>query len=226
MNATVGIHAVTPLIQSTEISSSEQTKGQNDGTSAGQRKVGLLWKGTEESDPHGKISWVKVAEVWALNKDLAPWNKSSLSSSSNDGNPQTQILTSAPATPDVDNVNNNNNSNGDAERNDGNGGSPDEPNNTEVEEEDETNKVRRIFLNFLRKSRKLGCWEYRRSAKKVNSKNIGPLLKIVDDLIKEELAKSSQITWNQLSISIYAGALTVDKIANQLNAEKQEKAKK
>jgi len=121
-------------------------------------KVGLLWKSIEESelqrlvsihsDPHGKISSVKVAEAWALNKDLPPRSKSSLSSkwssiknhagllSSTDyvGNsrmePRNQILTSAANTPTVDNVNinnnniNNNTTNSGGERNDGNGGSP------------------------------------------------------------------------------------------------------
>ena len=100
-------------------------------------------------------------------------------------------------------------------------------------EEDQTTPVdppdaliQQTFRKNLQKSRKIGCqMALRKPPKRVSGQHIKPIICVVDNLIKSEIRKkgSCRLTWNQLSVLVYAGALTVSELGNQLTSEKAEK---
>jgi hypothetical protein len=83
--------------------------------------------------------------------------------------------------------------------------------------------IQLTFRKNLQKSRKIGCqMTLRKPPKRVSGQHIKPIICVVDDLIKSEIHKKGPclLTWNQLSVLVYAGALTVSELGNQLTSEK------
>ena len=132
---------------------------------------------------------------------------------------------SKPSTSNVNTVNKNNNDNaGRREKEEGEGDYESE--NSKNSEDDVQPELRALFLQNLKKARKEGCYGFRTPPKRVKLKSTDPLMKKVDQLIKEDFVKRNvdKPTWNQLSIGVYAGAMTVDKIANRPTVEQQNRA--
>jgi hypothetical protein len=130
------------------------------------------------------------------------------------------------------NNNNNNNNNSNNNNNNNNDGSDpvyeegEEDYNVENLDVNIQPEIRALFWKNLKKARKLGCNTFRKPPKRVSIKSTDPLIKQVDSLIKGEFVrmKVDNPTWSQLSIGVYAGALTVDRIANQPTVDKQIRA--
>ena len=90
---------------------------------------------------------------------------------------------------------------------------------------DET--ITSVFKKNLKKARRIGCQTFRESPRRVAGKHIEPILSKVDSLIGEEVGRkiNGQLTWNQLSILVYAGATTVDELGNQTSDERRNHVK-
>ncbi len=88
-------------------------------------------------------------------------------------------------------------------------------------------RTKTIFVKNLKKSQKLGCDVFRKPPKRIICKRFQPIIKEVDDLMKEEIDRKAkgQLTWNQLSILVYAGAMTVDMLVGRSSEEKQSRSK-
>ena len=87
----------------------------------------------------------------------------------------------------------------------------------------QSKKGRRIFKKNLKKARRIGCEIYEKPSKRVISgKNTQPIISKMDDLMREEMDRkmNGETWWNQLSILVYAGAMTVDELCNQSSEEK------
>ena len=84
------------------------------------------------------------------------------------------------------------------------------------------------FKKNLRKARKIGCLpNIRKPPKRVSGKHIQPIISQVSKLLNNEIEsrKEGCLTWDQLSILVYAGAMTVSELGNQRMAEKIKKSK-
>ena len=84
------------------------------------------------------------------------------------------------------------------------------------------------FKRNLRKARRIGCQVYRKPPKRVTlGNNTKLILQTVDHLMMEEVDQKMKgaPTWNQLSVLVYAGALTVDELANQSSDEKRNRTR-
>jgi Reverse transcriptase (RNA-dependent DNA polymerase) len=108
------------------------------------------------------------------------------------------------------------------------GGDYEVENTGRIEEKEVQPDVRALFLKNLKKARKEGCKGFRKPLKRVKLRSTDPLMVEVDNLIKEDFVKRKvdKPTWNQLSIGVYAGAMTVDIIANRPTVEQQNRAAK
>jgi hypothetical protein len=85
-----------------------------------------------------------------------------------------------------------------------------------------------VFRKNLRKARIIGCEIYRKPPKRAISwKNTEPIISKVDDLMREKIVRKMNggTSWNQLSILVYAGAMTVDELCNQLSEEKRNRSR-
>jgi hypothetical protein len=94
---------------------------------------------------------------------------------------------------------------------------------------DPTNEVISLTFNkFLKDSRKIGCLPNKRKPpNKVSGKHIAPIIAEVKKLLEKEInsRKSGNLSWDQLSILVYAGAATVSRIGNQRSTEKINRSK-
>jgi Reverse transcriptase (RNA-dependent DNA polymerase) len=238
---TAGIHVSSLPTRQSDISSSEP-KGLGGGNSARQRKTGL-WSdveiqelrslATSNTGPRGVISWVKVEELWK-SRNLPERSKAALStkwrdliSRSKHADPTDvtavsqhdveSILTGASDSHNIivrcvdeDIVN-------------PTSASPMEPKRHPVPVTTDTSS---LFRKNLYKSRKIGCQPHKRKPPmKVTGIHIKPIVCEVDDLIKAELKNSGVLSWDKLSILVYAGAMTVSEIGNRHLTEKISRAK-
>ena len=95
-------------------------------------------------------------------------------------------------------------------------------------EDPETDDIKKIFFKYLKKSRKIGCDNIRKAPSRVTPNSLTQsIMDKVDLLLKEEVDQrmKGDPSWNQLSILVYAGALTVDEICNRSSREKQTRSK-
>lgn len=197
--------------------------------------------------PTGKISWVKVMEGWrALN--LGERSKASLSSKWRDINIRTatQVGTSqndpkrtqlnsqkkqkkepaiTPAAP-VSSVTPDAATASKITANSSSGSTRDiDP--SETPKEDPVDAVQSAFCRNLRKSKMIGCKpNSRKTPKRVSGRLAESLVSIVNGFIQKELdsLQPGQLSWDLLSILVYAGAMTVSEIANQGVKEKEQRA--
>ena len=66
----------------------------------------------------------------------------------------------------------------------------------------------------------------RKAPERVSGRHVKPIIYEVDKLIKAELdMKVGGISWDQLLILVYAGAMTVSEIRNRMVTEKLERSK-
>jgi len=94
---------------------------------------------------------------------------------------------------------------------------------------DSTIKVlEKTFYKNLKRARKIGCLPNKRKApSRVSGKHIKPIVTVVNSFIEKELNSrgGGRISWDQLSILVFAGAMTVSQIGNQGRTEKQTRSK-
>lgn len=206
------------------------------------------------TDSKGTISWVKVLEAWSTQKKLPVRSKASLSSKWFDIRSRTTVLDSASSqdkgtglcvTPDIsvlqqldqtaaDNAQVVNIAVKSKEKE-----SPVDDTivpapvninlNCEITaDQSRKDEIKSIFLKYLRKSRKIDCKAYRISPKRVKPcAYTQSIMNYIDDLMREEIDRhgGDALSWNQLSVLVYAGAMTVDKICNQKSEDRRNRAK-
>ena len=247
-NATDGIRAANlPTRRSDE--SSPERKGLSGVTPARQGRTGL-WSDLEieelkrlvpsNTDRQGKVSWAQVVAAW-ISLDLPSRTKAGLSSKWSCLKSKTPILLNPAPTQE----------NSELKKDDElvpHGQprvSPTKPlddysnmrdvNPVVVNElppnvaKDRTTKVISMtFQKYLKQARMIGCLPNKRKAPhKVSGKHIQPIIAEVNKLIEQRMnsRKGGNLSWDQLSILVYAGALTVSKVGNQRSTEKQLRSK-
>lgn len=245
----VDIHAaLLPARRSDE--SSPGRKGLSGDNPARRGKAGL-WSDLEiqelkrlvpaSTDPKGKVSWVQVEEAWKR-LNLPPRTKAGLSSKWTGLKPKTSTLLdigdSAPSqekaklrknaklnSPKIPRVLTPKSS-GQRVVNSVAAIDPTHPITPCI---DPMSKIiSETFEKYLKKARKIGCLPNRRKPpNKVSGKHVHPIVMEVDKLIEQKMnsGKGGGLTWDQLSILVFAGAMTVSKIGNQGSAEKQLRSK-
>ena len=87
--------------------------------------------------------------------------------------------------------------------------------------------VKSTFRKEYKKAQKIGCrMTMRKTPKRVSGNYVKPIICDVNRLINGELeSKGGRISWNKLSHLVYAGAMTVSKIGNLRNEEKQQRSR-
>jgi hypothetical protein len=82
-----------------------------------------------------------------------------------------------------------------------------------------------VFKKNLKKSRMIGCQTLRKPPKRVSGEHLKPIISTVNDLMREEICRkmNDRPSWNQLSILVYAGAMTVSSLGNQAADEKRKR---
>ena len=196
----------------------------------------------------GVISWVKVMEAWVSQK-LPPRTKASLSSrwyeirsrttllgSTGDGSVASGTVLSGvthvgvQSQQDADTARNVN------KREKGANPGPAHQDSVPVEKKslepgnmDNSSSVEiaKIFRKNYRKAQKMGFQILRKAPKRVSGKHIQPIISRVDDLMREisDRKMKGNPSWNQLSVLVYAGALTVDEVGNLQSEVKKEKSR-
>jgi hypothetical protein len=247
---------MTKLTQQSNKSPNRRNNGLSEDSSASQGRAGL-WKGNEEEElkrlvgihtgPKGIISWIKVLEAWS-SQNLPKRSKASLSSKWRDiksrptllnpTNDQDEtsvlILSTSPGIILPDNSNTTTTNTTQEMK------KPDEVQpavipqapipidiNNRLKTNEWSTRTKTIFVKNLKKSQKLGCDVFRKPPKRIICKRFQPIIKEVDDLMKEEIDRKAkgQLTWNQLSILVYAGAMTVGMLVGRSSEEKQSRSK-
>ena len=87
-----------------------------------------------------------------------------------------------------------------------------------------TDVVKETFAKCLKKSRRIDCQVYRKPPRRVIPNTyVQSIVGTVDILMKDEVDRkmNGAPSWNQLSVLVYAGAMTVDKLCNRLSDEKR-----
>jgi hypothetical protein len=202
------------------------------------------------TDPKGSVSWVKVVDAWT-SLNLHARSKASLSSKWSDIKSRTMLLDSASKqnsavlcrTPDIGVPQQQTNVDTTHEVSravkspkkkrpvaDTSAPAPGKNSLNLANEGDCSKKddIAFIFNKCLKKARRIGCQVYRKPPKRVTpGNNTQSILNIVDLLIKEEVDSKMKDapSWNQLSVLVYARAMTVDRICNQASEEKQSRSK-
>ncbi|CAF1686939.1 unnamed protein product, partial [Rotaria magnacalcarata] len=252
LNPIADIRAASPeLTHPSDESSLGRDKGLSKDAPVKQVKTGL-WTEIEitelrqlvgsNTNHAGNVSWVKVEKAWKLIANLPERSRASLSSKwydiktksailiadetnqtqgSADSNPDNTLTgfasnatTTAAAQVTVSNILGITTVVGDEEENQC----------PPVDSPDAL--IQLTFRKNLQKARKIGCqMTLRKPPNRVSGQHIKPIICVVDGLIKSELHKKGpcRLTWNQLSVLAYAGALTVSELGNQLTTEKAEK---
>ena len=246
---TVGIHAATMHTRPSERSLLER-QGPSIVASAGQGRMGL-WTDFEmeelkrlvgsNTDPKGRVSWVKVEEAWK-NLNLTGRSKASLSSKWTDiknksvnldsnqtqGSSQSNLdNTISGSVLDVGKSGSTTNQPPKVRSNVRNVNSTVATEQEKKEKEKEMEKknfevdIQLTFKKKLKQARKIGCqMTLRKAPKRVSGSHIKPIICVVNKLMKDELdLKVGQPSWNQLSILAYAGAMTVSEVGNRKGTE-------
>ena len=84
------------------------------------------------------------------------------------------------------------------------------------------------FNKYLKQARHIGCLPNKRKAsQKVSGKHIKPIISIVNKPLEKHLNPGTvgSLSWDMLSILVFAGATTVSEIGNQRSAAKQARSK-
>ncbi|CAF1645627.1 unnamed protein product [Adineta ricciae] len=237
-NVTVGVQAVTPLTQQSEISSSGRIKGPRQGRGRASEVGRYLYRADRDhllvenrrslesvsgrlrssgarDDSTVGVSATIEADLVRSNSPVDPPSSTVVAdtreekSGSKRGkkkNSNNRRNGSPPVNVNI--VNNNNNNNNFINNNDGSGSDKDEGEGgekteivlPEISEDDIQPDLGALFIRNLKKARKEGCDGFRKSLKK---------------------RKIDKPTWNQLSIGVYAGAMTVEMVANRSTVEIQ-----
>jgi Reverse transcriptase (RNA-dependent DNA polymerase) len=201
------------------------------------------------TDPKGTVSWVKVVEAWNSLK-LPLRTKASLSSKWYDIKPRTIVLDSAKAqnssvsgrTSEIGDLPSDVNTTPEVNIavKPKKKKSPEVPkcpapvnSNVKLEKKEEDcsgndDVVKATFDKYLKKSRRIDCKVYRIPPRRVIPNfHTQSITNMVDLLMKKEVDQKMKGTpsWNQLSVLVYAGALTVDRICNQSSDEKRLRSK-
>ena len=245
-NATVGIRVgVTKLTHQFNISPDGQSNGLGEDPSVDQRRTGL-WKSTEEAEltrlvgihtgTRGNISWVKVSEAWNLLK-LSSRSKASLSSKWREIKSRSTVLGSvtiqdstsdkpgldatSPQVKDQAEV---------VVEKESTVDNSSLPNNNNVDNDNNCSSktITSVFKKNLKKARKIGVQIYRKAPKRVSGQqHLKPIISTVDSLMREVMERKmkGKPSWNQLSVLVYAGAMTVDELANQSSREMKNRTK-
>ena len=198
------------------------------------------------TDPKGSIPWEKVLEAWNSLK-LPARTKASLSSKWSDMRSQANLLDSGKnqsstvvsGTPVAD-VQDQQQANANtaqevnrAARSKKRKNPDDVPSNPVPAndnltlgkiQDNSTDVVKATFTKCLKKSRKIDCQVYRKPPRRVvPSFQTQSIVNQVDALMKDEVDRkmNGTPTWNQLSVLVYAGAMTVDRLCNRLSDEKR-----
>jgi hypothetical protein len=247
---TAGIHAVTssPTHQSDE--SSSERKGPSGVAPVKQEKKGH-WRDSEieelrrlvgiHTDPTGTVSWVKVTEAW-INQNMPVRSKASLCSKwyGIRSKPAAVLRDDSTVRTRVSVVPNQDVLPGEASPISIAKGVAEPEAMRECERERESERengcerekkrerspeaISTVFDKHLRRARKIGCEPHmRRPPTRVSGKNIGLILREIDELVSRKVG--SNPTWNQLSIAVYAGAMTASTIGNRLMSEKLNRAR-
>jgi hypothetical protein len=90
-----------------------------------------------------------------------------------------------------------------------------------------TETITSVFKKNLKKARKIGFQIYRKAPRRVSGQHITPIISTVDRLMREEMERkmNGKPSWNQLSVLVYAGAMTVDELGNQSLTEMKNRSK-
>ncbi|CAF1135520.1 unnamed protein product [Adineta ricciae] len=207
---------------------------------------------TLHTDPKGKLSWTKVVEAWSTMK-LPIRSKASLSSKWSDIRARTISLDAAneqdntvlAVTADVG-VQQHQNTGIDNSQEVNRAVSPKKKEKLGVvlagtpssvkdnlkldktKEKSEKDPIEVLFAKYLKKSRKIGCEVYRKPTRRIIP-NFGTqsIIDKVDLIMSDQIIwkMNGEPTWNQLSILIYAGAITIEKLCNQASEEKRMRSK-
>ena len=246
-NATVGIlAALQPTQQSDE--SSPERKGQSGVIPARQGKA-ALWSDLEiqelkrlvpeNTDPKGKVSWIRVEEAWKQ-LNLPPRTKAGLSSRWTGLKTKTPtLLTNSEPVPTRGKAKLKTKAQLTSQKhisrvsptdpsqravNSGAAIDPPPPKKDSINTKD----ISSTFEKCWKRAQKIGCLpNKRKSPNKVSGKHIQPIISEVNKLIGQKMnsRKRGSLTWDQLSNLVYAGAMTVSKIGNQGSTEKQLRSK-
>ncbi|CAF1587196.1 unnamed protein product [Adineta ricciae] len=233
---------------STEISVKQSRVGQ--WTSREEEELKQL--ATLHTDPKGKVCWAKVVEAWSTMK-LPIRSKASLSSKWSDIRARAISLDAAneqdntvlAVTTGVG-VQQHQNTGTDNSQEVNRAVSPKKkkkvvvvPAGTpspvkdnlkldKIKEKSEKDPIEVLFAKYLKKSRKIGCEVYRKPTRRIIP-NFGTqsIIDKVDLIMSDQIIRkmNGEPTWNQLSILVYAGALTVEKLCNQASEDKRNRSK-
>lgn len=90
-----------------------------------------------------------------------------------------------------------------------------------------TETIKMVFKKKLQQARKIGCLPNKRKPpKKVSGKQVQPILSEVNKLVDAQMDSwNGSLSWDRLSILVYAGAMTVSTISNQGVTEKQQRSR-
>jgi hypothetical protein len=244
---TVSIRTVTQHIQTSEKRPSGLDKGQDGAVPVKQGRVGLWTSGEEEelkrlvsahTDAKGNITWVKVMDAWNSLK-LPVRSKASLSSKWSSIRSRTTLLdlksdrngTVLCRTPDTtQEVNIAVKSKKKSPVAAVPAPAPVKNSLNLVKTGDCPKKdiIDVIFKKHLKNARRIGCQAYRTPPKRVMpGNNTQTILNKVDTLMREEVDRkvNGDVSWDQLSVLVYAGAMTVDEVCNQASDEKRTRSK-
>lgn len=250
--STVGIHAAKPSSRSDE--SPLGRKGPGGVTPACQKRA-IQWSSEEIKElrrlatsnicPKGNVVWGKVEEAWR-ELGLPPRSKAGLSSkwtaikkqtSTSQGISEETQRTQDSAESSESSVLISDVRPKEAPSNEhlADGPSPREVNPAVAIQPDlppmvdTTEKViEKTFKKYLHQARMIGCLpNKRKTPNKVSGLHAKPIVSEVDKLIEAEMSSKNggNPSWNQLSILVYAGAMTVSEIGNQRSTEKVSRLK-
>jgi hypothetical protein len=201
---------------------------------------------SSNTGPTGKVSWVKVDEIWktlnlserskasltakwrSINIDVArgqPLNdQKEAQNSTKKATPKTKAeedsstsVTTAIAGASVTTSN---------IAGDRNTVSKDQTDGTAAATVDPS--IIEIFKKNLEISKKIGCKpNSRKPPHRISDRGVQPLINVVNELIERELRgkNGGPLAWSHLSILVYAGALTVTEIGGKKGVEKRERTK-
>ncbi|CAF4300602.1 unnamed protein product [Rotaria magnacalcarata] len=240
---TAGIHAIPlPIRQFERLSKDVPVKQAKTGLWTEIEITELRQLISNNTNHAGTVSWVKVEKAWKLVTNLPERSKASLSSKWYDIKTKSTTLI----------ADDTNKTQGSADTNPDNTLTGFASNVTTTEaaqttasnilgiktvarDEEENQRppvdspdalIQLTFRKNLQKARKIGCqMTLRKPPNRVSGQHIKPIIGVVDGLIKSALLKkgSCRLIWNQLSVLVFAGALTVSELGNQHTTEKAEK---
>ena len=237
---TADVYTTSPLLTFQPDESRLRRKGSSDQSSAQQGRTDL-W-GEDETkelkrlvnsniDSQGKVSWKNVESAWR-SQNLRNRTKASLMAKWRDMNKKsaTAMIRTEPriSTPPIS-VTTDTSVSAHAVDRSNTIRKKDQllDNNTTTVDVAAAKAIKHAFGENLKKSRMIGCRPNTRKAPyRVSGRTLKPIINEVDRLISLELSKSKdRPSWNELSILVYAGALTVSELVNHKTSEKIKRSK-